>query len=553
VAKRQHLALQPYCQATGQETQLTKSTRAQFPTIRPDGCILFVRDLPYEGSTLRTLCKGESSIQWQAPEGSHIVGLDVNGQGKVLLSLWREGQTDVALLENNQLTFLTEDAFQELQPSWQDDDKIIFSSNRSGRFEIFSLNLLPSEPRQPLNQLTTSAGAAIQATSKGQEVFYITLGANGYNLAVTKEQAELVMLADQSPLAEPLEQSRPTFAEPSTQQDTQINNQFARPPTPNPVPQTPYPDFSYSPWRSLLPYGWLPTKFDVSLSPLYFSFGASLYGLDDTLAHGYSLNASYNSYLRGHLAGFEFYGVYEHHANTVYTQLLPLYPASFGVRFGVWEHSPHLLSTTETALGFETTYRVTLPLDRWIFRATLQGGLLHLQSFGKLQPDFSFGVSLSQQSSDEWGYRTRGPRYALSAVASATPEGASLGAWADASYYQSLRVFDVSGTLELALRAGYRPSQIISLSLNDWAVMGTVGYRFSLPVQWRIGDGRYALERVTLEPRLRSYFDGVFGVGADVTINADTIIGYGAPTTFGVTFGYAQNRFYSSFGLRLPL
>jgi WD40-like Beta Propeller Repeat len=534
----------------GQETQLTQSARAQFPKIMPDGCILFVRDLPYEGSTLRTLCEGVISTVWQAPENLHIVGLDVNKQSQILLSLWREGQTDVVRLENNELTFLTDDAFQDLQPSWQADDEVLFSSNRNGRFEIYSLNLLPNEPRQSPNQLTTSAGAAIQPISNGQDVYFVTLGANGYNLAVTKEQAELVMFSEASPLAEPLELSRPTFGEQPdevevSEKPTSVESLGEQ--------ATTFSVRKYSLWPSLLPYGWLPTKLDVSLSPFYFSLGASLYGLDDTLAHGYSLNTSYNSYLRGHLAGFELYGVYEHHANTVYTQLLPPYPAGFAVRFGVWEHSPHLLSITETALGFETTYRMTLPLDRWILRATLQGGLLHLQSFGKLQPDFSFGVSLSQQSSDEWGYRTRGPRYALSAVASATPKGASLGAWVDASYYQSLRVFDVSGTLELALRAGYRPSRIISLSLNDWAAMGTVGYRFSLPVQWRIGDGRYALERVTLEPRLRPYFDGVFGVGADLTINADTIIGYGAPTTFGVTFGYAQNRFYSSFALRLPL
>lgn len=533
--------------ATGQETQLTEGARAQFPNMMPDGCILFVRDLPYEGSTLRKFCNGEISSFWKAPEGSHLVGLDVSGQGKILLSLWRDGQTDIALLENDQLTFLTDDTLQDLYPSWQSEDEVLFSSNRQGKFEVYSLNLTPDQPRQPLSQLTISPGAALQATSRGQEIFYLALGANGYNLAVTEEQAELVMLTDQSAIAAPLESSRQTFGEQDESSGAEESGTIS---------EKAAPTFSvrrYSPWQSLLPYGWLPTKFDVSLSPFYFSLGASLYGLDDTLTHGYSLNTSYNSYLRGHLAGFELYGVYDHNANTVYTQLLPPYPASFSFRVGVWEHSPHLFSTTETALGFQTTYRVTLPLDRWVLRATLQGGLLHLQSFGKLQPDFAFGVSLSQQSADDWGYRTRGPRFALTAVASATPKGASLGTWLDASYFQSLTVFDVSGTLELALRAGFRPARVIPVSLSDWAAVGTVGYRFSLPLEWRVGDGRYALERVTFEPRLRPYFDGVFGVGADVTINADTIIGYGAPTTFGVTFGYAQNRFYSSFGLRLPL
>jgi hypothetical protein len=532
--------------ATGKETQLTEGARAYFPKVMSDGCILFIRDLPYEASSLRTFCKGTIATFWQAPETTHIIGLDVNDEGQILLSLWREGQIDIALLENNQLTFLTHDEFQDIQPTWRSNNEIVFASNRDGRYELYSLSLGPRGLVQPLSKLTTSPGAALQATSKGTNIFYVTLGANGYNLARTLEQGELAVFSQPSLLTDEVaEISDNELAKDSLQREDAKNA--------NSLPLTPYPSWPYSPWQSLLPYGWLPTKIDGSLSPFYFSVGASLNGLDDLLGHSYSLNASYNSYLQGHLAGAEIYALYEHHANTVYTQLLPPYPASFGVRLGVWEHSPHLLSTTETALGFQTTFRVTLPLDRWTLRSTLQGGLLHLQSYRKLQPDFSFGVSLSQQSADDWGYRTRGPRYAFSAVASATPKGASFGAWLDASYYQALSLVDVSGTLELSLRAGYRPALVIPLSLKDWAVFGTVGYRVSLPVEWRLGDGRYALERVTLEPRLRPYFDGSFGVGADLTITADTVIGYGAPTTFGVTLGYVQNRFWSSFGLRLPL
>jgi WD40-like Beta Propeller Repeat len=542
--------------ATGKETQLTEDARAHFPNIRPDGCILFVRDLPYEGSSLRTFCDGTISTFWQAPEGLRVVGLDVSVQGKILLSLWRDGKTDIALLKNNELSFLTHDDFQDIQPSWQATDEILFVSNRDGMFELYSLTLEPREPVQPLGKLTNSPGAATQATSNGGDIFYVTLGANGYNLAVTKEQAELVVLANTTSVIEPLGSRRPTFAEATgepNEENLQVDEVEKKSVQQPANEQLTFAVRTYSPWQSLLPYGWLPTMFGVSFSPFGFSLGASVYGLDDLLEHGYSLNASYDTSLCGHLGGAALYVAYEHHANTVYTQLLPPYPASFGVRFGVWEHTPHLLATTETALGFETTFRVTLPVDRWNVRASVQAGLLHLQSYGKLQAEFRFDASLSQQFSDDWGYRTRGPRFAVTGLASATPKGASFGAWFDASYYQFFSVFDVSGTLELALRTGYRPARVIPVSLNNWAAYGTLGYRISLPVEWRLGDGRYALERVTLEPRLRPYFDGTFGVGADVTLNADTVIGYGAPTTFGVTLGYAQNSFWSSFGLRLPL
>jgi hypothetical protein len=533
---------------TGRETQLTEGARALFPNVMPDGCIVFVRDLPFERSSLHNFCDGMIATYWQAPENTHIVGLDVNSEGQVLISLWRDGETDIARLENNELSFLTDDSFQDLHPSWKNIGEVLFSSNRDGRYEIYALKLESRESELPLTKITDSPGAALQVTSKSEDVFYVTLGANGYNLAVTKQQGELIMPSESSSVSEPVASSRSKIGE--TLNEVGVNRIEAQP-----LEQT-QPTFAvrrYSPWGSLSPYGWLPTTFGVSLSPLGVSLGASLYGLDDTLVHGYSLNASYSSFLRGHLGGASLYAVYEHNANTVYTQLLPPYPSSLTILLGVWEHSPHLLGTTETALGFQTTFRTTLPLDRWVFRATLQGGLVHLQSNGKMQPEFAFGVSLSQQNSDDWGYRTRGPRFSITGVESATPKDPSYGLWADASYYQSLRVFDVSGTLELAVRAGYRPSRPIPISLNDWVVIGTAGYRFNIPVEWRIGDGRYSFERITLEPRVRPYFDGNFGVGVDVTISADTILGYGAPTTFGVTFGYAQNQLWSSLGLRLPL
>ena len=127
-----------------------------------------------------------------------------------------------------------------------------------------------------------------------------------------------------------------------------------------------------------------------------------------------------------------------------------------------------------------------------------------------------------------------------------------MGAWADASYYQALGLFEYPGTLELALRAGYRQSPVVSLALEDWAAVGTVGYRMSFPIDWRIDDGIYSLERVTLEPRLRPYFDGSFAIAGDVTLSADTVLGYGAPVSFSVSLGYAQGFWYA-LGWRLPL
>ncbi|MGL4608879.1 MAG: hypothetical protein ACRCYY_04210 [Trueperaceae bacterium] len=516
--------------STGKETQLTEGARALFPNALPDGCILFVRDLPYEGSSLRTFCDGTITPFWQAPAGTHITGVDVSSSGKILISLWRDGATDIALLEEGELEFLTEDSFQDIHAAWTTEDSIVFSSNRSGRYELYALNLA-TKAQHLLTQLTLSPGAATQPSSRGGDVFYITLGAKGYDVAVTQTLGSFAVSSDNSLI------------------ELEGNAGVAEVEAP-----APFAIRDYNPWPSLQPYGWLPSTFAVDVvAPFGLSFGVSLYGLDNSLTHSYSVNANYTTGLSGHLGGLSLYTYYEHNSNNVYTQLLPFYPASFGVLAGVWEHSAHLIGTTETALGFQTIFRVTYPLDRWIFRVNLVGGLLHLQSYGNIQPDFSFGVSLSQRSTDDWDYPTRGPRVSLTVVESATSEGPSFGVWGDATYYRALRLLGIDGTLELALRAGYRPTQDVPLELADWTAVGTVGYRVSLPLEWRWGDGRYALERVTLEPRVRPYVGSSAGLAADVALSADTILGYGAPTSFGVSFGYVQNNFWLTFTWSLPL
>ena len=88
----------------------------------------------------------------------------------------------------------------------------------------------------------------------------------------------------------------------------------------------------------------------------------------------------------------------------------------------------------------------------------------------------------------------------------ATDQGASIGAWADAVYYRFVSLPPLSGTLELALRAGYRQSPVISLSLEDWAAVGLLGYRLTIPIEWRIDDGVYSLERLTLRATFTSLF-----------------------------------------------
>ena len=224
--------------------------------------------------------------------------------------------------------------------------------------------------------------------------------------------------------------------------------------------------------------------------------------------------------------------------------LLPPYPLGFGVRLGTWPHAPHLLPVTEIATGVEASLDLTLPLDRWTLRGRLAGGPLYLRSYGAWQADARLDATLSNQRADDWGYRTRGLRFGVTSVLSATPTGPSFGLWGDGNAYQPLNLLSISGTGELALRAGYRQASPVPLFLQPWAGVATAGYRVGVPVELRYGDGLYAVERLTLEPRVRGWFDGTFGVGGDLSVNADLLLNYAAPVSFGVTVGYAQGFWY---------
>ncbi len=510
---------------SARETQLTEGARAHLPSVTPEGCILYVEDsvLTYlsEGSSLLKWCAGETSLVWEVPGGAHIVGLALSPAGRVALSLWRAGRVDLALLEAGELRFLTEDAAVDLEPSWQGETGLLFSSDRSaaGTFDAYRL-----EPDSGwLERLTDTLGGAFEPLATGDTLLYRTLSDEGYDLA----QMELTTL-EETPYAlePPLPETEPDEA------------MFAVRP--------------YSPWPSLVPYGWLPLDVSASLEPLGLSLAFSVLGQDVNNEHGYALSFGYAPQLSGPLGGFHADVNYRYRANTVLTQLVPPYPVGFGLRMGLWPHQPHLLPTTEVTLGAQASLHLTLPQDLWTLYGKVQAGLLYLPSYGGWQPDARLELLLSRLRSDDWGYPTRGVRYALFGVLSAASEGSSAGLWGGAAYHRPLPLGDLEGTLELSLRLGYRLSPPVPLRLEPLAAVGTAGYRVSFSTPLRYGDGLYALERLTLEPRARLWHDGQLGVGGDLSLHADTLVNYAAPVSLGVTLGYAEGFWYR-LGLRLPL
>lgn len=497
---------------TKEETKLTSGARASFPNVTPEGCILYVKDSVINGSSLIEWCDATERLVFQTDASTHIVGLSVSKEGQIALSVWRAGFVDIALLQNNALNFLMTDRYQDIDPTWQGEDKLLFSSYRTGVFNLYQLEL----SSQNLTQLSDVLAGAYEPLSVGDTILYQSLGSEGFDLAY---------LEDALAISAPLETAALSVADVKT--------------APLEVQQ-------YNPLPSLLqPYGWYPSGFSAGLSPLGAGASVSLVAQDDSGEHSYAAIAGYDTRLIGHLYGATANLSYGYRDN-VDPARIQNYPFGVQVQTGVWQHYPHLQGSTESAFGVRSQLRFTQPFDKWSLYSVSRLGLIHLNSKDAWHLEGLAGLTFSQRRSDDWGYVRSGSRVSLTGIWTPTPTGVSAGAWANASYYAPLSQFglDAPGTTEFALRAGYRQAPPIPLGLNNYAAVATLGYRYSLPVNLRYDDGFLALERVTLEPRLRSWFDGSAGVGADLTLSLDTVALYNGPVAIGLSVGYGQDFWY---------
>ena len=502
---------------TGRETQLTRGARAKLPAPLPRGCVLYVTD-DAARSRLEQLCPAKPvKTRWQGEAGVHVVGLATSRKGRVALSVWRRGFVDLAFLEGDALRYLTRDRAQDLEPSWVGETDLVFRADRDrqGMFELYTLNLDTSERAS----LTRTVGGAFTPEAGEQGTWFASLGGRGYNLA---------WLPDRPPLAA---RQLTTRAVAPTAADT--------PPAFTVRP--------YSPLPSLRPYGWVPTGGGVSLFPFGVAAEASVVAQDDSTDHNARLTLGFGSG-RAALAGLYGFARYDY-GGGLSLRATPR-PLRFSVQAGVWPFTPHLTQKRETAAGFQAGLTARLPQDRALLSAGLEAGLVQLLGYPGFRFDARAEAAWSTRRADLWGYPTEGWRGGVTGVWSATGAAPSLGAWADGAY---VRPVEGVGRLEFGMRAGYRPAWPIPLTARtDPAGLFSVGLTRSVPTQLRYGDGLYALERVTLEPRFRTWLDSALHVGGDLTTSLDLVLGYGAPVSFSGTFGYAGGFWYR-LGLRLPL
>jgi hypothetical protein len=286
--------------------------------------------------------------------------------------------------------------------------------------------------------------------------------------------------------------------------------------------------------------------FGVSFNPLGAALGAKITSQQG--ANTYTAVIAYNSVTNNHLGGY----LTLRYDNGLETLSSPEQSVRWGVQLGSWIHEPHLLDKTETALGLQGDVAATLPVGDWNTLLNAKVALLHLQSFDAFQPDIRMGAALEQAVFDEWNYALSDKHVGVTSVWSATPTGGVLGVWGDAWYSTPLGFENLNGTLQLAVRGGYKPEEVIPfpVQLEPWSIIGSAGYRVSLPARWDILSS-ISLARITLEPKARLYFDGSFGADTDFTISADTRLNNN-PVSIALNIGYTQQRVWFKVGLLKP-
>lgn len=300
--------------------------------------------------------------------------------------------------------------------------------------------------------------------------------------------------------------------------------------------------FAQEPEKPVLTYEYGPV-FGVSFSPLGATLGAKITSYQGSST--YTAVVAYNSATNNHLGGYTFL----RYDAGLETPTTPEQKVRWGVQLGSWVHEPHLLTETETALGLQGDIAATLPVSDWNALLGAKLGLIHLQSFNAFQPDIRVGAALEQAVLDDWEYPLSNKHFGVASVWAATPVGSVFGVWGDAWYARPLGFENLNGTLQLSLRAGYNAEEVAPLELNPWSVVGSTGYRVSIPAKWQVLG--LSLERITLEPKARLYFDGSFGAGGDLALAAD-VLNDGEPSSIAINLGYAKQKVWFKFGLLNP-
>jgi hypothetical protein len=176
---------------------------------------------------------------------------------------------------------------------------------------------------------------------------------------------------------------------------------------------------------------------------------------------------------------------------------------------------------------------------------------VHVQSYAAFQVDARASLAMLQETLDPWGYRMQGHNLGVSSLWGATSVGGVFAVWADAWYTQPLHLITGQDVVEISLRAGYKPEEVVPpLRFKGWAALLSAGYRTSIPVVLNVTN-IVSLERLTLEPKVRAYTDGSLGLAIDIALSADVLLNNN-PSSFALNIGYVEQAVWFKVGLLSP-
>lgn len=232
------------------ETQLTKNARAR-DAISDGDCILFVHD-DTESSSLKRICDSGLEVVVTAPLNWHLFHPAISKTGQLALTVWRPGGfLDVATLENSGLKFQTSDRAQDQFPTWLENGKLEFASDRNGSFQAYRMT-----PNSSQIERLSAASGGVYGSSILPDGSLAFAGYTGTGFEIRK-------LEIAKTIPEPLE-----FSEPKAQKLNGL-------------------EYSIEPYNSA-PAALFWTPFSNT------GIGATLYGADPAGINNYTVSAGYS-------------------------------------------------------------------------------------------------------------------------------------------------------------------------------------------------------------------------------------------------------------------
>ncbi len=528
---------------SGRETRLTRGRHARLAAPSTDGCVYFVRDRQGEAASLWRLCGGDVAEVWRASGGEHLLGLAVSPGGQIALSVWHGGVIDLALLQGGRLRYLLpgrlevspsapapdpcagggqplgscyrRDGYQHVSPAWDGDYTLLFRADESGVWDLYKVSL----PEGRVTRLSASLGGVFGADSYDGQMFAAEMVSGGYAIVALPSLGEPVRPAKAGSTGHQTACNVPYPQPASKRADAGPSGGRIGCPTAAPMgwgqPERNLQQGPYSPWSSLAPYGWMPYPAVYGSQP---ALEVSLYGLDDSRVYSYRFSGGYSFESTGPLGGA--YAYLEAGIGAGADLVGDTSPLGFTLRAGAWPSGVFSIEAGALAGLASAGY-----WDRWNWRGRVEAGPVW---DGGWRLEWNAALRLGLEDRDPWGYLRDG---GYAGVASGTTAaGGYLRGYGGAAW--TMEPFGFGLTLEgLLLGGGVSPVP---------GAMAQLRLRHSFETEWRTPDGWLTLERLTLAPGGRVWYDGSLGYGAEVGLYADTVWLYWVPVPVGFRFGYAN-------------